>query len=272
MMRPSKSSRLELEAIRGHKSEFEWIQKDRLQIDRTYQRQQSPSRINEIAKNWSWDLAGAIDVVRRDGAYWVVDGGHRLGGAMKRPDVSEILCLVHEFENVSDEADFFFRKSRQINPMKTLDQHRASLAAGHELAVMVQKALDANGLKPVSSGKGSNRTVRCLGSIRDSMRANPHNCEEALRIATILSEDNPVEERFFGGAFYILSRSPEILNERNVEKLTSQVGYLKIKQSILTRVAELGGGWRTYAIGILDCVNKSRRKRCRLESIDAGEE
>jgi hypothetical protein len=80
--------------MKDEPGELMHVDKKRLRIDHEYQRSANEVKVTEITKRFSWLALGAIVVVRRGDAYYVVDGQHRVMAAMRRTDIATLPCVV----------------------------------------------------------------------------------------------------------------------------------------------------------------------------------
>src|SRR5689334_6103185 len=78
---------------RDRPGEFAMIDKTKLNVDLSYQRKTTKSRVDKIREEWSWIAFGAVSVaLRGDGEWFVMDGQHRVLAAMMRDDIKEVPC------------------------------------------------------------------------------------------------------------------------------------------------------------------------------------
>ena len=116
---------------------FLMIEKDALNIDGTYQREEvSKSKVLEIARDWDWKLLGTLSVImRKDGTFWVVDGGHRCRASFFRDDIKELPCMVFEAEDEKTEAKAFVGTNTMKSSVSAYHKHRAAVKTGEPIAV-----------------------------------------------------------------------------------------------------------------------------------------
>lgn len=137
----------------------ELIEIDRLTVDHSYQRDLDQKFVEKIGTSWDWRLAGVIHVNQRNGSLKVVDGQHRVAGAVIA-GVRALPCLMMS-DKQAEEPRVFIKLQTDRRPAKAYDRHKAMLSIFDEKAVAIETALAAAG---VSSGKTSNRTT--TGSVR----------------------------------------------------------------------------------------------------------
>lgn len=127
----------------GSPPTLEWIGVDQLSIDAAYQRSidavNSLKLIRSMVRQWDWRLCQPLAVVRRDdGEMYVVDGQHRLAGAIARGDVPHLPCVVTRPETVAAEAEMFVALNTRRRQLSQSDIFNASLAAGDAAAIEIR--------------------------------------------------------------------------------------------------------------------------------------
>lgn len=135
-------------AMRRKPSDLKWLNKLQIESDGSYQRTtENQKLIQTIRANFNWFAFGSLHVSNRDDKYWVVDGGHRLKGALCRPDIDVLPCLVFRFESVSEEARAFLTINEGRSPVKPVDRFRASLTAQDQDCIGLDSFLKAKGYR-----------------------------------------------------------------------------------------------------------------------------
>lgn len=139
--------------LRDKPGVFLEIPKHSLRIDHTYQRSLvTQDAVLAIAANWSWIDCGSLRVAMRGSEFFVLDGQHRLLGALKRADVQSLPCMVYETEDVRQEAASFISINTHRKNVRALDKFKAALAAGDDLCTYVDGIVRGNGVRIVESG------------------------------------------------------------------------------------------------------------------------
>ena len=134
-----------------------------LRIDDSYQRSidTGPSRslIKAIAENWDWRMCMPLVVSKRDdGSLYVIDGQHRLAGALMRGDIPFLPCCVAVYGGVADEAAMFVAMNRSRRAMNRLDDFHAAQAGGDKESLQIAALIEGVGFT-VSRKTGSHSWV-----------------------------------------------------------------------------------------------------------------
>jgi hypothetical protein len=119
----------------GERPQLAWVDIDELFIEKSYQRsaerRTSQRAIAKMGREFSWALFQPITIAPRRGkkGYNVVDGQHRLLGAIAHGGVDELPCWIIAADCVQDEAGHFIGLNKNRVRMHTVDMYHASLAA-----------------------------------------------------------------------------------------------------------------------------------------------
>ena len=152
--------------VAGSMPVMSYLMPAQLRIDDAYQRSldTAPSQglIRRIAENWDWGLCQPLVVSRRDGNHFVIDGQHRLAGALLRNDIAMLPCVVVEYPSPQAEAAAFVEINKARRPLSALDIFRARVASGDEEANAVNETIERAGLQLSTH---SNNTAMRPGTI-----------------------------------------------------------------------------------------------------------
>lgn len=184
-------------AVRRKPSDLKWLNKQIIESDGRYQRTtENQKLIAAIRANFDWFAFGSLHVSFREDKYWVVDGGHRLKGALCRPDVDLIPCLVFRFDSVSEEAKAFLTINEGRSPVKTVDRFRASLTAEDADCIAIDAFLKSAGYR-ISKGPQK----ECLECITTLLRCWKGDLENFKRTWDIVVAMPDQEGRFCANIF-----------------------------------------------------------------------
>lgn len=120
-----------------------------LEVDDSYQRstdtKRSQSLIRKIASNWDWRMCLPLVVSRRDDAFYVIDGQHRLAAARLRGDIPFLPCCITTYNTVADEAAMFVAMNRTRKAIGVLDDFHAAVAGNDPDVLAVCKLVEDAG-------------------------------------------------------------------------------------------------------------------------------
>lgn len=147
---PSTDKPLRIKPPIGTPPAPQFLPVDMLKVDDTYQRSieggASKALIVKIAENWDWRLCLPLLVSRRGGELYVIDGQHRLEGAVLRGDIPHLPVVIFDFDDPKAEAELFVQANRSRRSMGMLDDHHAAVVAGDAKALLINDTVTRAGL------------------------------------------------------------------------------------------------------------------------------
>jgi hypothetical protein len=215
-----------------------------LEIDDSYQRstdtKSSQALIRKIAANWDWRMCQPLVVSKREDAFYVIDGQHRLAAAKLRGDIQFLPCCISTYAGVADEATMFVQINRVRKAINQLDDFQAAAAGGDAEALAVRRVVEAAGFT-VSRTTGSHSwvpgAVAFVESIKRTMRKHGERmCLDAL---TLMAEAFP-DEVLNAGASTFLALTKLSINREAPDRDRLLRALLKETQQ----------GWASYVVGI----------------------
>jgi uncharacterized protein DUF6551 len=156
----------------GPRSELQWIALEKLVVDDRYQRSigdRGRENVMRILANFEWSKFAPVVVTPvEDGRFAIIDGQHRATAALMHHLINEVPCMI---VNVTPEeaAACFAAINGQVTAITKGQIHHARVQAGDPVAVGLQEALDAAG-------------VRIL---KYKVPNNPYRVGETLAIGTL---------------------------------------------------------------------------------------
>lgn len=142
----------QMSSITGAPPTLEWVAAAQLNVDPLYQRETAGCRsqrlIASMAENWDWRLCMPLVVSRRpDGVLMVIDGQHRLSGALAHGGITHLPCVISSFAGgAAAEADAFVQLNTRRQRLTQYDIFRAALASGDADAHTVMDLITGAGL------------------------------------------------------------------------------------------------------------------------------
>ncbi len=254
----------------GEPGVFQWIPKQRLHVDREYQRSRvSNTKVLSIAAEWVWPACIPLSVARRpDGTYWVFDGQHRKLAADKRADVQTLPCMVYEMNDRLQEALMFLKINTFRTSMHSVDKMNAELIAKDPIALAVRAMVESCGYT-IAASDGSNSghmlTVKCVSALKAAVRANDKAANVAWLLSTDLFSGKPVTEDIYSGLFavecHLMRRSAGSLLDPHNREALSRLTLKELTGSINEAKTFMGGGSKSSGEGIIRLLNRGRRTR-----------
>lgn len=160
---------------------LKWVPIEKMKVSPTAQRDLNQSRVDHLAANFDLEQLGTPTVNERGGAYYLLDGQHRIE-ALKAIGFGDLDVQCWTYEGLSDEemADRFDRLN-DVLAVNAFDKFRVRVQAGREIETDVDRIVRAAGLC-VSRDEvpGAIRAVSTLTKVYK--RSDPQTLGRALRI------------------------------------------------------------------------------------------
>jgi hypothetical protein len=244
---------------------LEWVDKNDLSVDDTYQRALRVPKCVAIARDWSWIACAALTVANRDGSYKIVDGQHRWQAAMRRSDITVLPCLVFPTCEVKEEAAGFLASNVNRGPLSGLARFKAAVVTGADSTVIANNLIRSTG-RTISTYTGPG-TISCVGTLVKLSKSTPQVLQRVWPLITDICEGSILSSRVVEGVVYIESRLPKgtsLTDQKLYDKLAG-AGYATIQSSITKAcLFYVKGGPKVYASAILEVLNKGLRNRIEL--------
>jgi hypothetical protein len=249
----------------GTTGEFRMISKHLLQIDGVYQREcVSVPKVLRIAREWSWINLGVIVVVmRNDGSYWVVDGGHRVRASFYRDDIDLLPCMSWTFESIQNEARAFYATNTTASLVSAFDKFRAASVAEDPVAIELQNILTEFRVVPQKHSANSRDTIKCVGTLWRACADDPGLVRQCLALLLQLPGDEAITGDLFGGLLALCKRCRRhgilfFSSEYSNRLLIHSQREIEIRMR--QKKAETGRcGSEASSLAMIELINKGRR-------------
>ena len=237
------------------------IRKNKLKVNKQYQRPVNNRFALQIAAKWSWVSCGTLAVVNSNGEYFIIDGQHRKIAADKRDDIRDLPCIVYELDGLKEEAEVFLTINKNRKRLSRFDELNPKYIIGDECIVELSELLEESDCRfSTSRGPG---TVSFLASLEKSYATNSNLTKSLWPLYLESQKGEILDGNIWTGLFYIYRQHP--IEPNDIEKL-QKAGKLKILQSINKAKAFYNkGGERTNAMGILQILNHGKAEKNRID-------
>jgi hypothetical protein len=153
----------------GEPPVLDWIEKDLITVDPTYQRELDEARVQRMLEWFTWSSFGAIVVAKVEGGYHVTDGQHRLEAAKRHPAITVVPAVIIETDGTAGEAENFVAINKDRRNVSSLQLFWAQHAAGDADALAVIMVAERAGLTvlryPASKGDYHDGETIAVGGI-----------------------------------------------------------------------------------------------------------
>lgn len=245
-------------AVRRKPSDLKWLNKQIIESDGRYQRTtENQKLIAAIRANFDWFAFGSLHVSIREDKYWVVDGGHRLKGALCRPDVDLIPCLVFRFESVSEEAKAFLTINEGRSPVKPVDRFRASLTAQDADCIAIDAFLKSAGYR--ISKEQSKECLECVTTLLRAWKGNQENFKRTWDIVVAMpDQDGRFCSDIFRAVYSIASN--ESIGDEYADRIR-KLGAIAARQAMKEISIQAGKSTAKFWAKALEKVCRPKRSR-----------
>lgn len=245
---------------------FKMISKYDLNVDDIYQRdQKAVTKVLSIARKWDWSLFGTILVSqRRDGSYWVYEGGHRTAASFYRDDIDLLPCMVFSDKDISDEARAFVGANTLKSNVSAIIVNRAGVVSKEPHATMCEEIAKAFGYRIVqSSGAGCFSGVVALRKI---VEQDPVLASDCFGACARIANGMYFSAMLLSGLALLVQKMRTkykiTLFETDYFDALLQAGVSGCEAAIHRERYNSGvGGSVSAARGLLEIINKNRRSR-----------
>ena len=128
---------------------FELIPIQNLVSSQEYQRNLSPSQVENAAANIDLHQINPVKVSRRDGVNYVVNGQHTIeivamvSGSRECP----VWCMIYDDLSYQHEADVFANQMKFVRPLRPYEVFMANIEAGNEKQLMIRDLVESYSLR-----------------------------------------------------------------------------------------------------------------------------
>lgn len=248
---------------------LQWIDKNEINIEQSYQREASTPRILRIAREWSWIACGTITVARRADKFYAIDGQHRVLAAKRHSGIKKLPCVVFNTKSTVEEATGYVESNTMRHAMSSIDKFRAQVAGRDDTALFVSRTLAKLGL--VVGNDESGKTIRCIGTLYRMAEINRDNFNQVLIFCSELCQDGfQISERLVRGIDYINQHCGSGLNDARLRERLIDSGPGSLLDGAARAIAFYGkSGEKIFACGFLETINKGLRNKFSLDGEEA---
>lgn len=254
----------------------EWLPVSLIEIDMTYNRSLSPTKVKAIKQHFNPLAAGVLIVnLRNDGQYFSMDGQHRLK-AMKELDVEQVECKVARGLTMEQEAEIYIYCNTVRKNPEALDTFRANLVKKDPISIAINSVVEKCGLSIQFHPQGGNpsrlRPPSAIWAIDCLVEIYRRGQEELLEYLLTLAKrtwpgdgDAFKANTLLGLMVFHLKYKGRYTRDEFIAKIS--LNDLKVLYRRAQYHAENGGGSlrSTFARALQEAYDKGRRNR-RLEA------
>jgi hypothetical protein len=197
-------------------------------------------------------------VMRPDGKLVIVDGQHRALAAAARDDVTDVPCMVFEWDSLTREAMAFVKANTTAKNATPYERHRGLLRAGEPTAVKADEIVREHGYEFSPDGK-TRRSIAAVSTVRKMVEKDPDLTDRVVRLATEVADGDSVRGSLLDAIYYVGERDESVFNGVHHERLVG-LGSEAVEHEIRKFRGLIGkGGPKVCAQALVSLLNKGRR-------------
>lgn len=158
--------RVSVEGPMSGGSKLIFLPVETLEVDHRYQRPLNMTWARQLAATWDDRLMGLFTVSQRDGAYWLLEGQHRIAALGLRGEAKrKVACLAFSNLDLKEEADIYLGRNN-VKLSTTLALFHAKLQADEPAAMEIDRIVtQRHGIKIGATGKNSMNAIGALNRL-----------------------------------------------------------------------------------------------------------
>jgi hypothetical protein len=237
-----------------------WVPIPKMRVSPVAQRQVNQARVDYIAANFDPEQIGTPTVSERDGAFFVIDGQHRIEAlkAIGWGDQS-VQCWTYTGLTEQEEADKFDRLN-DVLAVHAFDRYRTRVTAGREVECDIDRIVRANGL--VVSRDSIPGAIGAVGTLRRVYsRSGPSTLARTLRIIRDAYGDPGFEAPVIDGIGLLCQRyNGDIEDDVVVTKLSTTNGGVNGLLGKAENLRRQTGNYKNHCVAAaaVEIVNTGR--------------
>jgi Family of unknown function (DUF6551) len=237
-----------------------WVPIADMKINELAQRELNAARVEHLVANFDTEQLGTPTVNHRDGAYYVIDGQHRIRALeqMGWGDQS-IQCWVYENLNEQDEAERFL-KLNDILLVHALPKYRAAITAGRAEETEIDRVVRAQGLCVTRDRLPG--AIMAVGTLRRIYtRSDSATLGRTLRLIRDAYGDAGLEAPVIDGVALVCQRyDGSIEDDDIVDKLSNAHGGVAGLLNKAETLRRSTGNAKSHCVAaaIVDIINRGR--------------
>jgi hypothetical protein len=166
----------------NREARLQWVPLDKMKVNPLSQREQRQSRIDYLVAHLDLEQLGNPIVNKRDDAFWVIDGAHRIK-ALRQFGFSDetIQCWTYDGLTQEEEAEKFLQYN-DVLTVSAMDKFTKGVTAGREIESDINRVVLALGLR-VGRDRSRPGAISAVGALRKVYgRSGPATLSRSLRI------------------------------------------------------------------------------------------
>lgn len=241
------------------KARREWVHIAEMQVSPLAQRDMNPHWVNRLIATFDPDQLGVPTVNRRDNAWYLIDGQHRIEAlrGMGWGD-QQIECDAYYGLTEEEEAEKFLQLNDRL-AVAAFAKFKISVTAGRSEEAAIDEIVRDAGLRISTDRYGG--SIKAVSALRRVYRYGPDVLARTLRILSAAYGDAGFDAAVLSGIGLLCARYDTALNEEKaiaaLSKARGGAAGLRNKAETIRR-ATGGAKYQCVAAAAVDIINSGR--------------
>lgn len=180
------------------------IDKQKLQVDPSYQRPRKPEVIRKIRAHFDPIAFHALSVVDRgEGLFYIIDGQQRHAAVLDRPEITEVPCLIYKRDDLKLEASHFLVVNTIRKAVTPLEKFHARVTSGDARAIEIYEFARKEGYQVVDHGHENVGCIRCIQAIESSWKKDSEAFQKVWPTLRTMCRAKPIVAQLLKALFQI---------------------------------------------------------------------
>lgn len=179
---PAPRSRSQRDSKVQRDAKLAWVPIPEMQVSPRAQRDYNPARVEKLVREMNLERLGTPTVNRRDGAWWIIDGQHRIE-ALRDERIGygdqQVECWTYQGMSEADEADMFLTLNDNLT-VSVFSKFKVAVTAGHAVECDIARIVEEARLK-IALGGGAH-SISAVGTLRKLYNYSPETLARTLCI------------------------------------------------------------------------------------------
>ena len=242
---------------------MQWIPLAQIKLNPQAQRDLTPSKVDKLIREMDVKKIGVVSLSHRDGAYFAVDGHHRVTALREAGhEKCSLECNVYEGLTSEQEGALFLSLNDSL-PVAAMPKYKVAIHAGDPEACDIDKIAKRNGVLIDTTRMDNVIVCRSIGSIKKVYRRQgADGLDRMFKIVLHSFGESGLKASVMDGvAWFVMRYDSLVTDEQLVGHLMKTAGGAGGLESTAQRLRAKFGGSLPHAIAaaIVEQVNRGRK-------------
>jgi len=238
---------------------LKWVPINQMKVNPLAQRDLNPARVDHLAATFDLEQIGVPTLNWRDGAFWIIDGQHRIGALDQLGFGDEkVQCWVYEGLTSEQEAEVFLKLNDTLT-VAAIPKFKSAVHAGRTVESDIDRIVRSVGL--VVSKDKIPGAIGAVGTLGRVYARGPAVLARSLAIIRDAYGDGGLEAPVIDGIGHLCARyNGELDIPVAVEKLSKAHGGVNGLLNKAENLRRLTGNQKSHCVAAaaVETINAGR--------------